>query len=122
MSVSTIGCVVTDAGSTASATTRMHGGMILVNAGALQMVINALRRDAEEGKVVRGEMADELLATVRQAPEDAQYAQRVQLDVATIAEIAESFEAIDPTDSFWVEVCRAFERASVVGITQEKQQ
>ena len=43
-------------------------GMCLVNAGALQMVINALRRDAEEGKAVRGEMADELLATVRQAP------------------------------------------------------
>lgn len=38
-------------------------GMCLVNAGALQMVINALRRDAEEGKVVRGEMADELLAS-----------------------------------------------------------
>lgn len=31
-----------------------------VNAGALQMVINALRRDAAEGKSVRGEMADEL--------------------------------------------------------------
>lgn len=46
---------------------------------------------------------------------------RVQLDVATIAEIAESFEAVDPTASFWVEVCRAFEGASVSGITQEKQ-
>ena len=42
-------------------------GMCIVNAGALQMVINALRRDAEEGKVVRGEMADELLSTVGQA-------------------------------------------------------
>lgn len=39
-------------------------GMRLVNAGALQMVINALRRDADEGKAVRGEMADELLAGV----------------------------------------------------------
>lgn len=46
-------------------------GMCLVNAGALQMVINALRRDAEEGKVVRGEMADELLASVEQAQADA---------------------------------------------------
>lgn len=36
-------------------------GMQLVNAGALQMVVNALRRDAQEGKVVRGEMANELL-------------------------------------------------------------
>ena len=34
---------------------------------------------------------------------------------------AERFEATDPTDSFWVEVCRAFEGASVTGITQEKQ-
>lgn len=33
---------------------------VSVDAGALQMVINALRRDAEEGKAVRGEMADEL--------------------------------------------------------------
>jgi hypothetical protein len=45
--------------------------MRLVNAGALQMVINALRRDAEEGKAVRGEMADELLATGGQAQADA---------------------------------------------------
>lgn len=31
-----------------------------VDSGALQMVINALRRDASEGKAIRGEMADEL--------------------------------------------------------------
>ena len=37
---------------------------VTVDAGALQMVINALRKDAEEGKVVRGEMVDELLKTV----------------------------------------------------------
>jgi hypothetical protein len=47
-------------------------GMRLVNAGALQMVVNALRRDAEEGKQVRGEMADELLTAMhpqaQQAP------------------------------------------------------
>ena len=53
---------------------------------------------------------------------EASQAQRVPLGVATIAEIAESFEATDPTDSFWVELCRAFERASVVSITQEKHQ
>jgi hypothetical protein len=34
----------------------------LVDKGALQMVINALRRDAAEGKVARGEMADALEA------------------------------------------------------------
>lgn len=39
-------------------------GMRVVNAGALQMVVNALRRDAEEGKQVRGEMADALLAAM----------------------------------------------------------
>lgn len=43
-------------------------GMRLVNAGALKMVINALRRDAEEGKAARGEMADELLATATGLP------------------------------------------------------
>lgn len=31
-----------------------------VDSGALQMVVNALRRDASEGKAIRGEMADEL--------------------------------------------------------------
>lgn len=34
---------------------------VLVDAGALQMVVNALRRDASEGRPSRGEMADELL-------------------------------------------------------------
>ena len=52
---------------------------------------------------------------------EAAQAQRVPLSVEAIAEIAERFEATDPTDSFWVEVCRAFEGASVSGITQEKQ-
>lgn len=37
-------------------------GFRLVRAGALQMVVNALRRDAAEGKKSRGEMVDELLA------------------------------------------------------------
>ena len=36
------------------------GGMVSVSRGALQAVINMLRRDAEEGRVVRGELADEL--------------------------------------------------------------
>lgn len=31
---------------------------VAVSQGALAMVINALRRDAAEGKAVRGEMAD----------------------------------------------------------------
>jgi hypothetical protein len=47
-------------------------GYKLVSAGAIQMVVNALRRDAAEGKKVRGEMADELLA----APEAPQSAKR----------------------------------------------
>lgn len=42
--------------------------LVLVGAGALQMVVNALRRDAEEGKLVRGEMADALLASMHAAP------------------------------------------------------
>lgn len=41
---------------------------VVVNAGALQMVINALRRDAAEGRVARGEMADQLIATSAPAP------------------------------------------------------
>ena len=39
-------------------------GMRVVNAGAFQMVVNALRRDAEEGNPVRGAMADELLTAI----------------------------------------------------------
>ena len=39
-------------------------GMVLVDRGVLNMVINALRRDAEEGRQVRGEMAD-LLSEAR---------------------------------------------------------
>lgn len=46
--------------------TAIPDGWKLVNAGALAMVVNALRRDAEEGRPVRGEMADELIAA---APE-----------------------------------------------------
>ena len=42
-------------------------GWRLVKSGALAMVINALRRDAEEGRPVRGEMADELLAAAPEA-------------------------------------------------------
>lgn len=33
---------------------------VIVDASALKMVLNALRRDAEEGKIIRGEMANEL--------------------------------------------------------------
>ena len=53
---------------------------------------------------------------------EAAKAQRVPLSVEAIAEIAERFEVPNPTDSFWVELCRAFEGASVSGITQEKQE
>jgi hypothetical protein len=42
-------------------------GMVLVNRGALNLVINALRRDAEEGRQVRGEMADLLSEAPRPA-------------------------------------------------------
>jgi len=34
---------------------------VLVNKGALNVVLNALRRDAAEGRLVRAEMAEELL-------------------------------------------------------------
>jgi hypothetical protein len=42
-------------------------GWKLVKSGALAMVVNALRRDAEDGRPVRGEMADELLAAAPEA-------------------------------------------------------
>ncbi|GER21302.1 hypothetical protein [Variovorax boronicumulans] len=42
--------------------------LVLVGAGALQMVINALWRDVEEGKRARGEMVDALLASMQPAP------------------------------------------------------
>jgi hypothetical protein len=42
-------------------------GWRLVKSGALAMVVNALRRDAEDGRPVRGEMADELLAAAPEA-------------------------------------------------------
>jgi hypothetical protein len=41
---------------------QVSDGYVLVKSGALQMVVNALRRDAADGKTVRGEMADELIA------------------------------------------------------------
>ena len=53
---------------------------------------------------------------------EAAQAQRTPLSAEAIAEIAERFEVPDPDDSFWVELCRAFEGASVTGITQEKHQ
>ena len=41
-------------------------GQILIDHGALQTVLNVLRRDSEDGRPVRGEMADELVsATAR---------------------------------------------------------
>jgi len=49
-------------GATAEA---RHGFYVLVNAGALQMVRNALKRDADEGKQSRREILEELEATIR---------------------------------------------------------
>lgn len=43
--------------------------LVTVDAGALRMVLNVLRRDAEEGRKVRGEMADELEASTQAAAE-----------------------------------------------------
>jgi hypothetical protein len=37
---------------------------VRVNRGALQLAINMLQRDAEEGRVVRGELAEELARSV----------------------------------------------------------
>ena len=39
---------------------RVPDGKVLVSRGALAMVLNALDRDAAEGRVIRGEMAQEL--------------------------------------------------------------
>lgn len=39
---------------------------LIVDASALQMIINALRRDADEGKVARGEMVDIILKTAEE--------------------------------------------------------
>jgi len=49
------------------------GDVVMVDRAALHMVVNALRRDAEEGRYVRGEMADMLLAA---APTEAKPAHR----------------------------------------------
>jgi hypothetical protein len=50
---------------------KLPDGWVLVDRGALNMVINALRRDAEEGRQVRGEMAD-MLSAAPAAPQPAQ--------------------------------------------------
>lgn len=60
---------------------------VLVDRGALQMVINALRRDAEEGKAVRGEMADTL-------EESANPAAILKL-LAINAELVEALKGLD---------------------------
>ena len=49
-------------------------GFVLVNAGALQMVRNALQRDADDGRSARGEMLAELDAVTKPAPAQAQQA------------------------------------------------
>lgn len=40
-------------------------GSVVIDAGALKIAINALRRDAEEGRAVRGEIADLLVESAR---------------------------------------------------------
>lgn len=62
---------------------------VLVDAGALQMVVNALRRDAEEGKHARGEMADELLAYATHPTTQGLDAQAIERAAQKLAEIAE---------------------------------
>lgn len=42
---------------------------VLIERGLLQTAINMLRRDAAQGRVVRGELADEIERNVRQAGE-----------------------------------------------------
>ena len=55
----------------AAAPAQASGRRVAVDAGALQMVINALRRDADDGRTVRGEMADALLAAAPELAEPA---------------------------------------------------
>lgn len=62
---------------------------VLVDAGALQMVVNALRRDAEEGKHARGEMADELLAYATHPTPQGLDAKAIERAAQKLAEIAE---------------------------------
>ena len=45
---------------------------VSVDSGAIAMVLNALRRDATEGKASRQEMVDELEATISPAPDRAE--------------------------------------------------
>lgn len=42
---------------------------VLVDQATLQLALNALRRDAEAGRPIRGEIADELLRTALPVPE-----------------------------------------------------
>lgn len=74
---------------------------ILVNKGVLQMVVNALIRDAKDGKAIRGEMADELLATVRDPPAEAAYA--LLKAAAPPAVEQEPFGYFRPEPSGWVD-------------------
>jgi hypothetical protein len=43
---------------------KARGGAFLIERGALQTAINMLRRDAEEGFKVRGEIAEELARSI----------------------------------------------------------
>lgn len=60
------------------------GSDVLVNAGALQMVRNALKRDADEGKQSRREMLAELEATIRPVRDAPQAGEALTLGQARI--------------------------------------
>ena len=52
---------------------RVPDWSVLVDRGTLNMVINALRRDAEQGKSVRGEMADLLAAAPQPVAQECEW-------------------------------------------------
>ncbi|MFM6987103.1 MAG: hypothetical protein ACKOXG_00340, partial [Arenimonas sp.] len=79
----------------ADAPAQASGRRVAVDAGALQMVINALRRDAEDGRPVRGEMADALLAA---APELADHCEEGRRMVPERAEPEDMLRAVLGTD------------------------
>jgi hypothetical protein len=70
---------------------RVDARHVLVERGALQAVVNMLRRDEAEGRAVRGEMADELMCGVSPA-----------VDALTLTD-ERIGELIDMTGGFWVD-------------------
>lgn len=62
---------------------------VLVDSGALQMVLNALERDALEGKHVRAEMRLELMQSITQPTQqgDAEKFKRLELEIRGITKM-----------------------------------